>query len=902
MIGKTLGHYEILEPLGAGGMGEVYLAEDTRLGRKVAVKVLPAEFASDPERLARFEQEARAAAALNHPHIAVVYDIGFEDGVHFMVQEYLEGHSLGTVLDKGALPAGRALEIAAEVGAALTAAHEAGIIHRDLKPDNIFVTEAGHTKVLDFGLAKLTEAAGPAGAQASMSPTMLGTVAGQVMGTAGYMAPEQIEAAGEIDQRADLFSLGCVIYQMVSGRRPLAGQSVPDTLSQVLHQQPGSLQEIDSDLPAELERIVNKCLAKDRARRYQHADEVTVDLRALRSALDAGTAVSLGDAVAAGGSETALPVNAGGMGVAAAATIIAVTAALTALGVWNLTGGGTAPAAPVRFQIETGTLDVFGASSAVAVSPDGQTIVYVSIAGGEGKLMARSLGDFEARELPGTEDAQGPFFSPDGEWVGFFAFNEMRKVPLSGGSSQPICRVPTIFASAEWGRDGTIRFGTWGLSQGILAVSEDGGEPVEIITFDPGDVGAGRIGHMNPQSPDDSGRILVQENGSAAMLLRAPDSAETRLLPTPLTLGARYLPTGHLVWVSRGSLLAAPLDLESFELTAPPVPVVESVFAGTVGAFDVSDSGTVVYVESIGSGIGGTIVAVDRAGSVTTLAEEARQFENPTLSPDGRSLVSSELEDDRGFQMFTHDLVRGGRRALQTNGANLAVWSHDGQRIIYSEPGDASAANLWWRAADGSGDAEQLAPAHEMGWWPTHVSSDGHWLAFYEILPGTSRDIWLMDLEDDEHPVQPLVVTQANERSAVFSPDGRWIAYVADASGRDEVYVTPAPPTTGASFTVSTAGGREPIWSHDGTELFYRRGDQMISVPLAGGEAFEAGEEKVLFTGNFAVETGGRNQFYGVTPDGRFIMIAPQTEATRVNVVLNWFDELRELVPVGNRR
>ena len=917
--GDQLGPYEIKEPLGAGGMGEVYLAEDSRLGRKVAIKVLPEAFASDPERLARFEQEARAAAALNHPNIAVIHDIGFEPvddggdgagdagsaaGVHFMVQEFLEGDSLGVVLDKGAMPAGKALEVAAEVGEALTAAHKAGIIHRDLKPDNIFITDVGHAKVLDFGLAKLAESAAPA--SASMSPTMLGTVAGQVMGTAGYMAPEQIEATGEIDQRADLFSLGCVIYQMVSGRRPFSGQSVPDTLSQVLHTQPVSLQKIGTGLPAELERIVNKCLAKDRERRYQHADELTIDLRELRSALEAGTAAPLGDVGGIGedgavdGSQATPPPSAGGIGNVAAAAIVVVASALTGLGVWQLTGGDTAPAAPVRFQVETGTLDVFGSAPAVAVSPDGRTIVYLSIAGGTGRLMARSLDDFEARELPGTDDAQSPFFSPDGEWVGFFAGNEMRKVPLSGGAAQMICRMPTVFGSAEWGRDGTILFATYGTSTGVFAVSEDGGEPVEIIPFERQAVRA-TAGYLNPLLPDDSGRVLFQDQGDGSMLMWAPDSTETRRLPTPLTLSARYLPTGHLVWVSGGSLLAAPLDMESFELTASPVPVVEGVFASSVAAFAVSDSGTLAYVEGIGAGTGGTIVSVDRSGSVTTLIEEPQQFLRPALSPDGGSLISAEFGGDRGFRVFTHDLVRRSRRPVQADGALMAIWSHDGQHIIYSEPATSAApTSLMWRAADGSGDAEQLGPEHELGWWPTHASSDGRWLAFYEIHPETSRDIWLMDLEDGENAVQPLVVTQANERSAAFSPDVRWIAYVSDESGRDEVYVMPAPPTTGPSFSVSVSGGREPIWSADGTELFYRRGDQMISVPFTADEEFVPGEEEVLFTGNFAVEAGGRNQLYGVTPDGqRFIMIAPQTEAARVNVVLNWFEELNELVPVG---
>ena len=458
MIGTSLGPYKIIEQLGAGGMGEVYLGEDTRLGRKVAIKVLPAEFASDPERLARFEQEARAAAALNHPHIAVVHDVGSEpaaDGAttHFIVQEYLEGQSLRERVDKGALPLDKALDLATEVGEALIAAHKAGIIHRDLKPDNIFITEEGHAKVLDFGLAKLTEMAAPTGTSALMSPTMLGTVAGQVMGTAGYMAPEQV--TGEVvDHRADLFVFGCVLYQMVSGLQPFAGESVHDTLHRIGHEEPRALAEIDASLPSEMERIIRKSLAKQPERRYQDADDLVVDLAALAAEVDSGRAMPTSTALPGGAVESP--------GEPSWALVLSSAVALVLLGAgatWLFTRADPpAPSIPMSFEISlpSGTRFPVGIGRNIAVSPDGGAIVFAAEDESGRRLYLRRTDEAaEATPIRGTEDAALPFFSPDGEWVGFEDSSNMRRVSLSGDELYSIC---DLCSNGNWAADRSIYF------------------------------------------------------------------------------------------------------------------------------------------------------------------------------------------------------------------------------------------------------------------------------------------------------------------------------------------------------------------------------------------------------------------------------------------------------------
>ena len=456
LIGKTLGPYKIIEQLGAGGMGEVYLGEDTRLGRKVAIKVLPEEYASDPERLARFEQEARAAAALNHPHIAVVHDVGSETGddgtiTHFMVQEYLEGQSLRERLEKGALPLDKALDLATEVGEALIAAHKGGIIHRDLKPDNIFVTEEGHAKVLDFGLAKLTEMAAPTGTSASMSPTMLGTVAGQVMGTAGYMAPEQINGE-QIDQRADLFAFGAVFYEMVTGRRAFAGDNIHETLSRIISKQPQAVHEIRDDLPLKLGWIIDKALAKDANRRYQSATGFSADLRQLQDDITAGVAIpSGGPSVAAPVAVETSRTNPWKLAVplAVAALLIGV------LGTWFATL--PIPEPPMRFEIELPEQVDFNNTGrrVVAISPDGSRIVFVA----NDQLWMRLIGDLVPTPISGTENALSPFFSHDGQQIGFYANDQLKRVAVTGGAPVSVGATASNLYGASWADNDMIYFG-----------------------------------------------------------------------------------------------------------------------------------------------------------------------------------------------------------------------------------------------------------------------------------------------------------------------------------------------------------------------------------------------------------------------------------------------------------
>jgi len=573
VVGKTLGPYKVIKLLGAGGMGDVYLGEDTRLGRKVAIKVLPAEFASDPERLARFEQEARAAAALNHPHIAVVHDVGSEPGedgttTHFIVQEYLRGQSLRERLDKGALPLDKALDLATEVGEALIAAHKAGIIHRDLKPDNIFVTEEGHAKVLDFGLAKLTEMAAPTGSSASMSPTMLGTVAGQVMGTAGYMSPEQVN--GEtVDTRSDLFAFGAVLYESVTGRRAFAGKSIPDTLSRILHDDPGPLAEVDASLPFELQRIVKKSLAKEPAKRYQAAGELVIDLQALGADVESGTAMPVGGqpVIAPVTVETTRGVS-WKLGVPIAVSI-AVVAALTG---WWLARPGSGGSLPRIFSIDLpeGTRLPAGQGPGIAISPDGQNIAYMASGPAGRHLYLRRLGRLGSTLIPGTEEAINPTFSPDGKSLAFRVGEILKKVSLAGGEPFELC---STCGEASWGDAGDLIF----VREGSLwRVPEVGGRP-ELITGPMPDRGVPYF--RRPLVLPGGKAVLFEPGVVGANAGAAVISLESKDVVVVATDGSDpfYSDTGHVVFARGDTLFAVPFDLDRLRVTGEPVPVVHGV-------------------------------------------------------------------------------------------------------------------------------------------------------------------------------------------------------------------------------------------------------------------------------------------------------------------------------------
>ncbi len=933
MIGASLGPYKILEQLGAGGMGEVYLGEDTRLGRKVAIKVLPAEFASDPERLARFEQEARAAAALNHPHIAVVHDVGSdagEDGqtTHYMVQEYLEGRSLRDQLDQGALPLDTALRLAAEVGEALKAAHRAGIVHRDLKPDNVFVTEDEHAKVLDFGLAKLTEIAPAAAGEASMSPTMLGTVAGQVMGTAGYMAPEQAAGASDIDHRADMFAFGCVLYQMVTGRQPFAGRSVAETLAHIQHDEPPSIAESNPALPAELHRVIGKCLMKQPGRRYQHADDLIVDLQLLRGDVESGAATPAGETMAGAGATA----DGGAAGAAHRAgglrywipyvATAAVTGAVVGLAVSNL-GGTDEPVSPeprllsINLPADT-PLEVETWRPAVVISPNGDRIVYVGNREGRSYIFVRDLARDEVTEVPGSEDGTGPFLSPDGESLGFFANNRLRITSLAGGVPTLHGQFSPVTRGASWGRNGNLALTTSNNSElrrllidggefpsdafAQVRLRNNGGQPLTEIDPD-----AGVYSHRWPEYlPGGEAILFTVDTGpsfdTADIAVLSLTTGDIRTLIRGGT-NAHYSPTGHIVFGRGGALLAAPFDVDTLEVTADPVTVLQGVMTEPGGAthFSLSRDGTLVYVPGGPVVPARRLVWVDRRGNAEPLPAEAREYMSPSLSPDGQQ-VAVTIREGSNYDIWLTDVRRGGLSPLTSHpGEDFGpVWTPDGEYVTFASEMAETSPTASWRRADAGADGEILIPSAEDSrtWgFPNSWSPDGNTLVL-STRRGNDANLEIWSPTGGE-PTS-FEASPGDQAAATFSPDGLWIAFSSDHSGRMEAYLKRAD-GEGGLVNVSIGGGAEPVWSRDGSEIFYRNGHKMMSVPVTGtGVDIELGTPGMLFEKRF-LPTGPTHmrRNYDVAADGRFLMIQRETDLTptELKVVLNFSEVLRRLVP-----
>jgi len=941
--GDTLGPYEIKEPLGAGGMGEVYLAEDTRLGRKVAIKVLPAVFADDAERLARFEQEARAAAALNHPHIAVVFDVGHEvvaggsaasdssagdaapgaaTTVHYMVQEYLEGQTLGDALVKRALPLHQALALATEIGEALQAAHAANIVHRDLKPDNIFITESGHAKVLDFGLAKLTEPL-DGGPQLSMSPTVLGTVAGQVMGTAGYMAPEQVNAE-DIDPRADVFAFGCILYEMVTGKRAFAGETVVDTLHAVTRTEPISLRELNAELPGELQRIQNKCMSKDPARRYQHAADLVVDLNALRLDVETGAA--------AGAVSPAPPVVQDAATVSVAATtaeslpgIPPATATAVESSPNVLPGGGATsgssrprwlvpavlawalaasafaiylslpqvePARPATtFAVPLERQAMFSGLSTVALSPDGTKIVYRDDGPAGTQLWLRHIDSLEITAIAGSNGAEMPFFSPDSRSLAYSVGTQLRVSDLDVGSSSDVLAemVPDELRGGVWHADGTILVGSSNMTPNRGLRRLDRGTGTLVALTNPQE---GLDSHRFPDYLPD-GRVLftyenTENNARAAkdIAVLDPDSGDITTLSIRGTQ-ATWVPSGHILYV-RGSLLVAqPFDAARLELSGPEAILVRDLAIDPdVGnaQFAVSDTGVLLYQTASGSE--SRLALVDRQGVAEPLHDNFMMMRVPRMSPDGRR-ISVSILDEQSEDVWMFELQRGAfDRFTGKSGPTTAHWSPAGDRVAYSSPH----TGIWAPyvgSADGVGEAEQvdlgdLSVYDAAIWHP-----DGERLMF-----GSNGDIWTYAL--GTATVQQLSDTPFLEGMVSPSPDGNWLAFSYAEQGRTQVYVAPYP-GPGRRWMASNDGGTEPVWSRDGSELFYRRGTVMMAVSFDATADPPFSRPQQLFTlpspvGPWTVPN------YDVTPDGRFVMVLPdpeQVEVSKIVVVTDWLEQVR---------
>jgi serine/threonine-protein kinase len=879
--GSVLGAYRISSVIGEGGMGTVYRAHDSRLGRDVAIKVVRPDLALDPDRLARFDREARLLASLNHPHIATVY--GFEQAgdIRFLVMELVAGPTLADRLCEGPLPLDEALTVAGQIAAAMEAAHDRGIIHRDLKPSNITLTPSSGAKVLDFGLAKaLTGDSAANEIERARTLTSGGTADGVILGTAAFMSPEQ--ARGKpVDKRVDTWAFGCVLFDMLTGRSAFAGDTLSDTIANILTRDPdwGALPE---GVPASIRRLLRRCLEKDPGRRLRDMGDARLEIDdALAGRYDAGTAAP--SAAAHRSAHVTRILHPLGW------------AALGALAVAALAGllnrpAPTARPAPVRFAVtlpesqRLSSLDF----PIVAVSPGGTHIAYVATVGGPPQVFVRSLSELETRPLAGTQGAFGPFFSPDGQWIGFFADGRLKKVPVQGGPVRSIADAPIGFG-ATWGPDGIIIFAPANAS-GLWRVPEDGGTPKGLTELN---TERGEFSHRWPDLLPD-GRALLFTSGTegswddAEVVVQPLDGGERRVLVRGGN-SPRFVPGGYLAYARAGSIFVAPIDQTEWRLTGDAVKVVDGVAHSVDGAaqFSVSRAGTLVYVPEAARNTARSLVWVDRQGAIQPLPAPPRAYASPRLSPDGRVLALV-IGGDRD-EIWTYHIARNALAQLTYEGGSAPAWTADGLRIVFGAS-RGGPADLFWRGLE-AGAEERLNRSARVE-VPHSTSPDGKWLAFVEYDASTSRDISLLALGDRR--VLPFLATAAHETAPAFSPDGQWIAYVSDSEGRNEVWVASAADPARRT-QVSNGGGTEPVWRRDGPELFYRAGDRIMSTVIRPGPAAQAA--RMLFRGTFQTGLDGRPG-YDVSADGaRFLMITSgedQGPPRDLHLVLEWNPAVRE--------
>jgi eukaryotic-like serine/threonine-protein kinase len=888
--GTRLGPFEILGPIGAGGMGEVYRARDTRLDRTVAVKILPSHLSVDPTLQQRFDQEAKAISSLNHPHICVLHDIGHQDGTDYLVMEYLEGDTLAKLLEKGPLPLAQALQFGLEIADALDKAHRQFIVHRDLKPGNIMITKSG-TKLLDFGLAK---AAAPlvsgATLTAAITRTTPVTQQGTIVGTFQYMSPEQVEGK-ELDTRSDIFSFGSVLYEMVTGIRAFPGKSQLSVASAILEKEPAPITTLQPLTPPSLGHAIQRCLAKDPDDRWQTARDLELELKWIAESGSQSERPPMASAKSAFGWH-ALIVSLGAL---------LLGAAIAGLATWNLKPSPPRPVSRAVITLPPGQQLAGLEQPAVALSPDGSQLAYAAIQGGTQQIYLRAMDSLEARPIPGTEGGVNPFFSPDGQWLGFFSGQKLKKVPVTGGPTQSLNDAVQL-NGASWSSKEIIAFKRQGISA-FQQVPAGGGTPQPLTT-----VGRGEIGQRWPDFLPGGSAILSVVTASSF------DWTNTQIIVQSIGTGARrnlirggtqprYAASKHLIYGQGGTLMAVPFDPQGLTTTGTPVPVVEGVLqSSTSGAaqYSLSSNGSLVYVRGEFQSAQRRLVWVTRNGAEQTVAAPVRTYLFPRLSPDGRTVAVGVSE--RETHIWLYDLARETSTRFTFEGIvnHNPTWTPDGKRIAFNSDKDGE-TSIYWQLADGSGGLERLTtspyPNIPMSW-----SSDGQLLAFIESNPTTGSDIWVLRLSDRKP--QPFLQTSFNESVPRFSPDGHWLAYISNESGRFEVYVQPYP-GPGRKLQLSTEGGTEPVWNRNGRELFYRSGDKMMAVDISSQSGFTAGKPRMLFEGRYE-RTPATSPNYDVSLDGQhFLMLKPSEQGTapptQINVVLNWFEELKRRVPADKK-
>ena len=876
--GTKLGRYEIRSKLGAGGMGEVYRAHDTQLGREVAIKVIPSSFAVDKDRLRRFEQEACAAGALNHPNVLIVHDISTHDGSPYVVSELLEGETLRQRISDTPLAPRRAVEYALQIANGLAAAHEKGIIHRDLKPDNIFITNDGRAKILDFGLAKLRQLDGDP-VRTDVPTRRVDTDPGVVMGTVGYMSPEQLKGR-PVDQRSDIFSFGAILYEMLSGRRAFYGESTAETMSAILKEDPPDLSQTNQSVSPSLERLVNRCLEKSPESRFHSASDLAFALEALSGAASTSDKSITTPMPALRLSRTRERL----IWIAVIAFLLISAVVL----MWASFRSAPDTAQTMRFFIAPTDEATF---TGAVVSPDGRRLaISVRDSSGRSVLWLRSLDSLTTQPLFGTENAGSPFWSPDSRSIGFFSGGKLKRIDVSGGPPQNLCNTGSG-ASGTWNRDGVIIFAPESGSC-LYRVSASGGVATQITTFDQS---RQEVAHKYPQFLPDGKHFLYLAQSSqlenSGIVVASLDSKENkRVLKT--RGGAAYTSSGYLFFLRDRTLMAQPFDSNKLELTGEPVPLAEKVGFNTVlgfGNFSVSDSGVVTYMTS--SLTGGQPALFDREGKQLSTIGQPGEYFNVLLAPDEKRLAAAIPSSETGARdVWLVDLARGTPTRFTFDAAEdfVPIWSPDGSRIVFVSDRDGS-GNLYQKSADGAGNEELLLKTNERK-WPSDWSRDGKFIIYTTLTQNTKNDLWVLPMTGEKKPF-PYLQSPFNEDHARFSPDGHFVAYSSDESGRLEIYVQTFP-ASGGKWLVSRDGGAQPRWRRDGKEIFFIAPDRKLmaaDVKLAGS-TLELGLPKALFQTPVVSYPNPRN-VYDVFADGkRFIIITPLQEntLTPITVVANW--------------
>ena len=900
--GTKLGAYEILAPLGKGGMGEVWRARDTRLNREVAIKVLPADFANDADRLQRFEQEAHATSALNHPNILTVHDFGLASaelgGAPYLVAELLDGEELRAELERGALAPRKAIEYARQIADGLAAAHAKGIVHRDLKPENLFVTADGRVKILDFGLAKLRpQPAMNAGSEVATQKKI--TDPGTVMGTVGYMSPEQVRGQ-DVDHRSDIFSFGIILHEMLSGQRTFTGDSLVEVMNAILKEEPPELSETNAKISPQLEKLVRRCLEKKPERRFQTASDLGFALESLTTLSSSGKhrteAAPILETTSKrrGWRDRIWMIAAGVLALALLALSVAYfrRPALEAETVW----------------LSVNPPDKAESFTSPAISPDGRTLAFVATVEGKTQIWVRSLSASASRPLAGVENASWLFWSPDNQFIGFFAAGKPQKIAISGGTPVPLAEIQTTsllqtIPGGTWNRDGVILFGS--PNKGIQRVSANGGPVSSVTTIDSsrGEVGHGYpfflpngrqfLFHIQHNDPNKQGIYLTSLEGGEAKQLITTEVRSVWAGENPATPGA-----GYLVFIQQGALMAQSFDFGRNQLSGELVRLVEQVQTGRRGF-----NGQFSLAGNVLVAMEGTtreqLTWVDRTGKKVGTVGPVGAYSGRDLSPDGQRLAVTRYDPKLGTSdIWLFDLVRGTETRFTVDPANdnAPRWSPDGSRIVFSSTRKGM-PGLYLKDANGAGQEELLFesanPKVSLQWTP-----DGRFILYREQDPQTGLDLWMLPLEGERKPY-PWVKTQFSESTVDgVSPDGKWMAYSSDESGRNEVYIqafVPGVPASGSRWPISIGGGAQTRWRRDGRGLYYHHDGKMMEVDVSLGTKVEAGLPRELF--EYRTIRADLTRSWNMTKDEqRFLFVTNADEASLspFTVVLNWMAEVKK--------